>query len=1026
MSESDPASPLPQQPSPEWTALLSSLPEDAVERLSESTKDFTQQQWTDLLWVWRQLQDEMSRKGETVPSCIDAAYREADNKTNQSLAVTLLIVFASRRLQDPTTHPSESELNDQIRLCSVLLKTFGFKHLPPLTLRLYSRPRQSFPESFEQEITHARELEDRLIQFFERVHAGKEAPLSDPDEKRGAFILTLVFDAGVLSVSELRAILATRNEPVRAVEDQHYIWLKLAESHSSVQEYRRVLLPELSAALAISGMQPTSEKEPSINIKKGLRAIGRRLGYRSKDRLSIKHILRGAGARLHAQRAVPQYVVDYCEYTLHSNSLMESAWRRLHGYEPWPDAAIGEASIIPESAAEKTESEETIADTSRDVLGQVARIFKSSASTQESLEQISAIRKQFNDDTYPRSVIPHLLDWLLELHKTISRSGKVRRIHTIRNLFTALAPRLIAGVGLQELKNLDEDDWQSMLDLTLDEQISESWRSTIRYSFWNFLRFMEQRGTLTIPVMSGWVGRMASNVNANVLSHAEFQRCIEEIKVGCGPTRQDEGRLMTFLLVLGHQLGLRKSEGLGITPFDVDQGPRPSLSVVNNQHRTLKTASSERRLPLGLLDERYRDALLKVAARPEDPTVKMIDAYQTGVETDSTIRKLNQVIQLVTADRTTSYHTLRHSAATWTLIALCAESLQLARLTPRFPFLTDALKRAKSIRGHLRGQQSGLHDLHAVKQLLGHRHEEMTLQHYIHCMDFLRYAAATLGREQPSAKTLMGAAGITRDSRSLRNSDKAAAISHPLKFIEARFPGHVYRHDVKLTPKEPTLSVQIKHNTTLRNWINTSKQSAEQPASSVNRSQLTDTSKLNSVVTLINETKVLGAPPRKMIQTLDEIKPTVRAELRLALGLARAMSADQGSRFDHATLSRKLLSAALARGFGWYKFASIASAGEVIEWLQYLGEAAGFKVVFGKDVNTTDQVSKKRRRHVLEFSDLKSLTDAGASRILLRLQLSTGGQRKSFPHSTFVWSLGMRQLTGRISEGETLKRLAMS
>lgn len=1016
---SPPNSSLPQHKSPEWIALVLSLPEGVSAQLTKKTEAFEYQQCIDLVAAWARLQKIMRAKGQTVESCLACASKERSEKDpKKSLAWELRITYILQIQSQSQTPPSESDLNYQYELCNVLVGALGFAPSPTLTLRRYTQPRQSFPESFDQELQEALEIEGKLIQLFDKVYAGKVPPPSDPAEKMGALILALTFDAGVLSVPELRAIIAVLGEPVRAVDGCYYLWLKLAESRGAVQEYRRVLLPDLSAALAIAAQNSASD--PNLTIKKCLKAIARRLGYGSKHRLSIKRIQRGVKARLRAQRGIPQYVVDYCDYTIHSNSLNESAWRRIQDYVPWPDDQIPEDSTTrarePDSKTQVPE--EPIDERGDDVLSQVSRIFNTSADTAESLTKILAIRSRFDAATATRPVIHHVLDWVVELHRAISSNGKVRRVNSIRNLVTALVPRLIAGVGSHRLEDLDEDEWQCMLELVVDEEMSESWRSTIKYSFWNFLRFMETQGVLVKSPMGEWVGRMASHVNANVLSFEEFQRCIDDAGIDLASNPIPERKLMKLLLVLGFHLGIRKSEGLGIRACDIDPGPRPTLDVVHNEHRLLKTDSSERRIPLGLLDDHYYEALVDRATKAANRNGQLIDEYRRTSEIDSSIRKVIRIIQLVTDDPSTHYHTLRHSTATWILIALCAAPLQLERLTIQFPFLKDVLHRAAAIRSRLRGRQCSLHDLHAVKQLLGHRHEEMTLLHYIHCMDMLRYAAVTLNKTTPAPEILFGACGLTKWNRKLRRPEKREAHQNPLRLIESAFPANVRRHDVKLPTKELSLSVQLRNDQPLRDWRELSKKFAAEVAANPDRvpnhkdrraTKSADNTlvltKMIDLVALINESKILGA--KKKIKVLEDIKPKVRADQKLALGLSIAFSNDQGRQFDHVAFVTTLFIASIGRGFGWYQFDSEQRARSISEWLHYLGTSAGFNVVFGKEVNTTNRETKKRSRHIVEFADLTSLHDSGSSRILLKLQLMDRGARKSFPHSAFVWALAI-------------------
>ncbi len=382
-------------------------------------------------------------------------------------------------------------------------------------------------------------------------------------------------------------------------------------------------------------------------------------------------------------------------------------------------------------------------------------------------------------------------------------------------------------------------------------------------------------------------------------------------------------------------------------------------------------------------------------------TRSLADAFGLPVDPETTLRKLSKTLHAVTQDDQIHLHALRHTAATWTTTALVCESLQLNRFTDRFPFLNDVIELSKRARPALMGGKSSLHTLHAVRQLLGHRHESMTLLHYIHCLDLLRYAAVTLYLEEPTAAMLLGADGVGYFQRSTRGKAKTLNDTDAaLRLLESRNEGRVRRHDIeRAPPPDQDFSENLLKEGGFRDWINASRRQAN----ASEQSEAEPEREANGAVAIINERSALGS--NKTIESIDTIRPTSQVELQLGLAIANALSQEELQKFDHAEMARLLLLATYKRGVGRFVFER-STVRPMYEWLNLIGAQSGFTVTCGVEVNRKEK-DGKRLRLIEPIDDINQLDTLPTSRVLLQPKWTRSSKRKSFPHSAFVWALAM-------------------
>jgi len=110
-----------------------------------------------------------------------------------------------------------------------------------------------------------------------------------------------------------------------------------------------------------------------------------------------------------------------------------------------------------------------------------------------------------------------------------------------------------------------------------------------------------------------------------------------------------------------------------------------------------------------------------------------------AIDEDLLFRKIHRVLKAVTQDETLRFHHLRHSFATWTVMRLMLSDLDhIPELFPHQVKTQKWLEQSKAFRKglYLNDSMTRKH-IYAVSSLLGHSGPDMSLEHYIHCLDLV-------------------------------------------------------------------------------------------------------------------------------------------------------------------------------------------------------------------------------------------------------------------------------------------------
>ncbi len=281
------------------------------------------------------------------------------------------------------------------------------------------------------------------------------------------------------------------------------------------------------------------------------------------------------------------------------------------------------------------------------------------------------------------------------------------------------------------------------------------------------------------------------------------------------------------MLILGFRCGTRRMEAHGLELSDLIDHTSPWLLVRPTETRQLKTDNSKRQLPLSsLMPEDELDVLYSwkqariqesvdggsghcshLFAAPIQNENGVVETQPLSVQ--KLIAILHDALRQVTGDSTLHFHHLRHSFATWTFLRLMLSDLpEIPDMFPHLPETTVWIQEAKTFRHRLYGtaHPTRRHAM-SVASLLGHSGPSVSMEHYIHCMDWLLpLFLAQSSLLQVSSTSRVARAAARHKSTLYEWERKLGRRSIPSQLFAHHFPERV------ATPN-------INHGNALSSWF---------------------------------------------------------------------------------------------------------------------------------------------------------------------------------------------------------------
>jgi integrase len=360
------------------------------------------------------------------------------------------------------------------------------------------------------------------------------------------------------------------------------------------------------------------------------------------------------------------------------------------------------------------------------------------------LSTIASILEQPSSKSNPYFWV--LCAWLYSLLKTGGTHKRRLKVSTTIDYVKSLSRPFLMIFCKSDISLLSGEDWAEKLNDAADHFSSAQRKKYIYY----FAQFLIDSGFVRDLCLSDIeVVGSTSEVDSNLISHEHVQvilSYLDQQSAHC-PVHRDA----YFLLCFCFYSGLRRNEAAKLTwgdftfsliepsqnDFDYVQ-----LSVRPNKHRTLKTTSARRELPL--------DALW-----PKTPLGKLRYTYRivngSGAKSSTLLfdneRRVNQAYDLITdlmrhytQDHSLRVHHLRHSFANWTWCRLNANIIEAGRrkLTLFNDEIFDELY-LKRLQTGLRYSDNTRKKMFILSHMMGHKDVLSTLNSYLHLKDLLYY-----------------------------------------------------------------------------------------------------------------------------------------------------------------------------------------------------------------------------------------------------------------------------------------------
>lgn len=908
----------------------------------------------------------------------------------------ILLKHLSRSTKGSST--PVSTLQGEIERAKAILETIVGRPIPGIVICQFPKPRQTIGEMVGTDMEAASRIDALLEIFLDKARGGKERAPLDPVEVMGLIALLLVMDNGVLNRYELASALEalTESKSVRVCHNSYYVWLPAIRGpkHDGVGARRLYLTPRTAAAAMALKANGSEFPRPDEAIKR----FCAKMGMRSAEIPSLASLMRGVATRLRLTPRVPQFVVDYAEGRVVSYAVPESVWRRLTGLAPWVEQApLDRPSREPESQEGDGATGTDLRREDRGYLTSSRSILRAVKESAAAIEQLRALC----ESRPPVSEIDQLLlEWTIHLLGEKLTTGVPRRLSSVRTMLNALGPRLMAALLETPIRGLADDDWHLAQEQLLDPELSSSWNATIRKSYSHFVSWAYRSGKIDQLPPSIQGQQLEGVVNANLIAPLEFKSLLEMLSDEASTESVSDREYQGVIARFGFAYSMRRGEVGGQRRGEINLDTGSTIDVVHNSHRALKTDSSQRRIPIALNDHWGMDDDIRSHIMEGDPSEVLVHGYGATVSEDTLQRRLSKKLTEVTGDEGVSIQTLRHSAASWLLVTLYADDLKLDRFSDDWPFLRELIPHCAQANGVLMGKRGSMHRLHAVRGLLGHRHEGMTLLHYLHAQDWLRHAAVTLGREAE----ISGVQAVCIAAGGARPRD--ASLRAVMLSVERQYPSRIARNDNPRNP-EPRAGEGSRHSKALatpRDWMILCKRissgAVEVPAVTLELH--------TKIVDLINEKKAISRSKLGPhgISCLADIAPESDDERALCKAM-HLWSSRVGARNKKIPAFAQLLLEAFETQGGGQLVLSVDKASRVLSLMDSLSSVAGLK--FELSIERRVRVSKTNaRRVVIKVSSVAEARALGAKRIFVRPRYGNeeaGGNR--LPLEAFVWTLAM-------------------
>jgi integrase len=600
---------------------------------------------------------------------------------------------------------------------------------------------------------------------------------SEEDMYIGRILISAAVNGGLLHPSLLAALCDLLQDRLSILEDRSYFELHLPWQGKPDMELRRwfpdplteLLILNLSRSRPPARFSEAKRGSTTGDVWRYLRAFFKAAitdkSYRPKNITEFFELI-----SLELKTQIPVFLVVYAERRFVSHSLKDYVWDRLHGV-PVADKKSEQSGETEDSVdnnvPDSTESD--VGDVSAFIPPWLDQLNNALGGKDKKVARKKIAALTYPEDTGQEAMFTLLTRWTEYMLVEGSATGNPLRLSTIRDYIRRVGIRVVGLSAFQDITMLTTDALEEIYQQIIEGAISDGQRRHHARGLREFHHFLVRRYQMD-PINERevlGVGNALAPVDANLLTEDEYQKVLAQIdEVGLDIRHPDLPIIAKLLCILSFRCGLRRSEILRIEARDLHDNDPAELIVRPYEHRSLKTKSSTRKIPLYALLEPDELALLKQWKakrvkqwnKSKEPffLFGIPELLYTFVPQESIFPVIHRVMREVTGDPTVRFHHLRHSFASWTLFRLFLSDLKTppdpySHLPATRAFLATSKDFRKALYGHDKPTRK---HLFAVASLLGHSGPDVSLAHYIHASD-LALAVALANRPDAVAEAAL-------------------------------------------------------------------------------------------------------------------------------------------------------------------------------------------------------------------------------------------------------------------------------
>ncbi|MFT6907965.1 MAG: integrase [Oleiphilaceae bacterium] len=339
-----------------------------------------------------------------------------------------------------------------------------------------------------------------------------------------------------------------------------------------------------------------------------------------------------------------------------------------------------------------------------------------------------------------------LSSWLFSLLKNGGTYKRRLKVSTIVDYVKSLSKPFLTLFSTCDIGLLSGEDWANKLNEAA-ELFTSAQRKKYVYYFAQFL--IETNLVRDLCLSDIDVVGSSSEVDANLISATHIDEVLNYLieHVEEGPVYQYAYYLLCFCFFSG----LRRNESAKLTWADFsfaieapsdNQFDYVQLSVRPNQHRTLKTTSARRELPLDALWPKSSTEKLRIRHQihQNSGASKKALLFDNAKLVNKAYELITDLILHYTQDYSLRVHHLRHSFANWTWCRLNPKIINQGRAQLKMfdheIFNNDYLKQLQT---RLRYNINTRKKMFILAHLMGHKDIQSTLNSYLHLKDILYY-----------------------------------------------------------------------------------------------------------------------------------------------------------------------------------------------------------------------------------------------------------------------------------------------